>query len=123
MPHRPPTDDALERMLRDFFAREMPPELRALPDRPSPGDGPLRRSAPAKGRPARRVIAGLIAAGLVACGVLFAVVASRPEPIDAARPLVDGVPVASPDSGDVPAVPAVSDEPVAAPVVERRSPV
>jgi len=66
-PHDPRTDAAVDRLLRDFFPREMPPDLRALPDaswtlaaRPRPAPSRTR------GRIAYAVFAAVCACGLAA---------------------------------------------------------
>lgn len=74
MTSSPPTDDALERLLSDFFAREMPPELQALADRESLPESvdPVTATTPTNNR--RRWKTALATLALVACGVLVAVI-------------------------------------------------
>ncbi|MGC1274489.1 MAG: hypothetical protein WBC44_12360 [Planctomycetaceae bacterium] len=74
MTSSPPTDDALERLLSDFFAREMPHELHALADHESLPESVDSVTAPTRAnhRPGWKTALATLA--LVACGVLVAVI-------------------------------------------------
>lgn len=120
-------EDDVERLLGDFFAREMPPDLRTLPDRSLSDRSTLSRDAvpvaepsPAAAphsEPRRRWRTVLTVLTLTACGLVAAVtvVPRSVPPQSDAHHLTDR---AEPPGG----APAVTDQPAATPEAEAMPP-
>jgi hypothetical protein len=81
-------DPAIERLLRDFFAQEMPPELQTIPDAPeSSSRHPRNIMLPRRHANRRATLVGGASVTLAACAILAAVLANLPRPVpEAARP-------------------------------------